>query len=301
MIPICFYHSADLDGFASGAIVYRLYNRNIDMYPINYHHEFPMDLVVDREVVMVDFSVGMSLMKEIKEKASKFIWIDHHETAIDAAQEAAFTTDGLRRVGEAGCELTWQFFHSFAVPLWVTLLGRYDVWDQKNAVLSWEDQILPFQYGVRNHDPGPMDTFWDQFFLGDDPYPHVASCGVHALSTEGSIILGYQRKQDETYVKTRAFEATFLTPSEGYRAIACNVARANSDFFRAVYDPEKHDIMISFGMTQSGAWSISLRSAKPEVHCGQIAQCFGGGGHAGAAGFTSVDLSFLRLNNRPKV
>jgi len=36
-----------------------------------------------------------------------------------------------------------------------------------------------------------------------------------------------------------------------------------------------------------GVWQYSLYSTNPNVHCGEIAQKYGGGGHRGAAGFSS--------------
>ena len=57
-------------------------------------------------------------------------WIDHHKTAIEAYEQTTSRILGLRRVGAAACELTWQeMFPGATTPLAVTLLGRWDVWD----------------------------------------------------------------------------------------------------------------------------------------------------------------------------
>jgi len=53
----CFYHSADLDGHCSGAIV-KLRHPNCEMWPIDYGDEFPWDKIRWNETIyMVDFSL----------------------------------------------------------------------------------------------------------------------------------------------------------------------------------------------------------------------------------------------------
>ena len=107
----CFYHSSDLDGHCSGAIV-KLKYPNCELIPINYGKEIDLDTIEKNEVVyMVDFSLKpFKQMFALNEKA-KLFWIDHHATAIDNAYTKNFIASGgsFLKLDRAGCELTWEY------------------------------------------------------------------------------------------------------------------------------------------------------------------------------------------------
>lgn len=65
-----------------------------------------------------------------------------------------------------------------------------------------------------------------------------------------------------------------------------NMAMAGSDNFTSV-DQDKYDMFIGFSFNGK-RWTYGLRSTK--VNCSEIAMKYGGGGHPGAAGFSSDDL-----------
>src|SRR5574343_711335 len=116
MTTHCFYHSADLDGHCSGAIVKHFVPEAI-MHPINYGDEFPWDKIEpDDTVYMVDFCLQPFEEMEslIVALGKRFIWIDHHATAIRqfVVRKPIHGSKCLARyeVGKAGCELTWEWF-----------------------------------------------------------------------------------------------------------------------------------------------------------------------------------------------
>ncbi len=148
----CFYHSSDLDGHCSGAIVKYKFPE-AQMHSINYGQQFAWDKVNTKEdvIIMVDFSLQpfVEMAKLYTEFGDRLIWIDHHISAVEEAKNWKDGEDnkslndkinGLRMVGLAGCELTWKhFFPEIEMPNAVRLLGRYDVWDHKDP------NVLPFQ------------------------------------------------------------------------------------------------------------------------------------------------------------
>ena len=74
----CFYHSADLDGHCSGAIVKHKYPE-CELIGINYGDEFPWDdLDIDDPIYMVDFSLQPFDQMIKLGKHFNLIWIDHH-------------------------------------------------------------------------------------------------------------------------------------------------------------------------------------------------------------------------------
>lgn len=175
---ICFYHSGDLDGKCSAAIVRRKFP-DCELYGINYGELFPMGDIIGREVIMVDFSLPWPLMQEMAQKASHLIWIDHHQTAIDEFGKQELPYNGTRVfpvlcIGVAACELCWEyFFPEKEMPVSVYLLGRYDVWNHKS-----DNRILPFQYGMRQDNWNPEDirawqSLLDDTFIPSNLYPNV--------------------------------------------------------------------------------------------------------------------------------
>jgi len=197
-IPLCFYHSADLDGKCSAAVVNYYYVKNIsgdyrkpvNFFPINYGDKFPWDLVNNHDVFMVDFSLQPYLDMIKLNKVSNLIWIDHHETAIEENLKNGELIKGLCKVGYSGCELTWKFlFPSDDIPLSISLLGRYDVWDM-GSNFCWETIILPFQYGIRTYNTSPSnDILWNSI-LEDDSL-------VFDCVNTGNFIISYQNKENK--------------------------------------------------------------------------------------------------------
>jgi len=104
----CFYHSADLDGHCSGAII-KKFNPKVELIGYNYGQEFPWDSIQPGEqVFMVDVSLPMPQMYKLASMGTLY-WIDHHISAINDHEEQAAREDwsikGLRRTDRAACEL----------------------------------------------------------------------------------------------------------------------------------------------------------------------------------------------------
>lgn len=281
----CFYHSADLDGHCSGAIVKNKYPE-CEMIGINYGQDFPWDSIQPGEkVFMVDFGLQPFSGMERLNSICKLHWIDHHSTAIEDAHNAGFIASGGQLLvnGQAGCELTWKYLKVIDMPLAVYLLGRYDVWDHE------DDRVLPFQYGFRQYKNTLPDNqdFW-YGYLGN-------SILTNETIRIGRILLDYESAQNEKFCRAYAFDTFLEKEGQSIPAICCNRGFTNSKVFDSVFDPEKHDLMITFCRLKPPAskWTVSLYSTKENVDCGAIAKTFGGGGHKGAAGFQCIDLPFM--------
>lgn len=296
----CYYHSSDLDGHCSGAIVHKF--TGAELFPINYGDRFPWELYNESDVnkpyvFMVDFSLPAEDMRRLN-LLTRLVWIDHHKTAIDAVNELGLmpAIRGIREVGKAACELTWKYFETNqSVPLGVKLLGRHDVWDHSDP------KTLPFQYRMRMNVTDPQTLL-----KGNDrncwPMLLNDSFDVDEYVSEGTLLLNYERQQNEKMAKAYAFETELLIETSPpdcplitgtkFKAIAINRGFGNSRVFDSVYDSEKHALMIAFVRTKNKKWKVSLYSTRPEVDCGKLATVFGGGGHKGAAGFVCEELPF---------
>lgn len=264
----CFYHRSDFDGHCSGAIV-KYFNPECEMIGINYDEPLDADSIGEGETIyVVDFSFSSLDMSFLHHRAD-LIWIDHHKSAIEKVEYEKYIK-GIRRIGKAACELTWEWFRvGDKLPLAVYLLGRYDVWDHE------DERVLPFQYGLRiKSNTLPDSIRWRNLLKDDNRVPHIIE--------QGELILKYEMKQNAIYAKSMSYERIF----HKYRALVINKPFSNSKIFDSVYDPEKHDIMVIFGLKE-GKFKYSLFCNKPEIDVSKIAVHYGGGGHAGAAGFYS--------------
>jgi len=273
---LCITHT-DSDGWCSGAIV-KHFEENVTIHHMNYGYDIPWNKIKQaRKVYMTDF--GLQPFKEMlkikKMKGDNFIWIDHHKTAIDDLKKSGQKINGTQRIGDAGCELTWEYFSDEKMPEIVRLIGRYDVWD-----IKYSDKLFPLQsaltlYGVDSN----SDTFWKTHLTSDDH--------LDELIKEGQLCCNYHDNINYNNCKSHSFELDW----KGYRFLAINALGSNSKIFDSKFDPSKHDAMLCFGYTNKN-YSVSMYSTKNGVDVGSIAKSLGGGGHKNASGFQCLELPF---------
>lgn len=284
---ICIYHSKDLDGYCSGAIV-KLKYPDAKLIGFDYGQEFPIDEIPEGEpIIMIDVSLPMDKMKGLAKHSNwKFTWIDHHISAIKDYKnfigEGESFVNAVLEDGIAACEGGWKYlFPDLRMPMAVKLLGEYDTWRNTDKE-RWNRYIMPFQYGMRmkcqSAETFPMEV------LKQEGNESLSFSAVNELIVVGSSILEYQKMQNE-----RACRYAFEIEFEGLRAITLNNGGANSQVFASVYDENKHDIMIPFFFTGTN-WTFSIYTTKDEIDCSVIAKSKGGGGHKKAAGFQLKEL-----------
>ncbi len=270
-----FYHG-DLDGQCSGAIVNKYYSER-GVKPEFYEAKYGMKLdsipiEKDEPVIIVDFSFQLpSQFEDLLKITKNIIWIDHHKTAL--ADYNTLKLDGLRRVGTAGCELTWEFYYpGIPVPDVAKYIGDMDEW-------KW---LLPKTEGVieglQLYDVSPTSNDWIAFLTRGFDLQPIYEMGLTCIKWRSSY---YSR------VVGNAYEVDF----KGYRAIACNCSYTGSLVFRSVPNRADYDMMICYYHNKNG-YSVSLYCDNKRVKCGDIAKTYGGGGHDGAAGFQCKELPF---------
>jgi len=289
----CIFHNCDLDGWMSAAIVRKSIEPNDELIEIgyNYGQEIP-DLSEFDEIIMVDISFPAGIMESY---AEKLVWIDHHISAIKA-NNYFLIKDGYTSHCDdkmAACELAWEyFFPNEQIPEIVRLLGRYDCFGHKGT--SEEKQVLEFQYGARGVLKNVDDCFGvltmssgEQFEMKDSIY--FEGVGIYKfLCTEAK----------QSY--KNGFEVIFNEPTfdvnnvgkaiEKRKFICINKERFNPINFGIDYHADGYDGAACFHYA-NGKWNFSLYNDNGLVDCSVICKQYGGGGHMGAAGFTTTDIS----------
>ena len=288
----CIYHGADLDGHASAAVI-RSRHPRIKMVPVDYGDELPLDEIFQEKhpvVFMVDFCPNdISIMEQLIENCTVFVWIDHHVSSIQEFYEKGLDKklhDGCavqldeNHESYAACELAYMWMFSVdyeKIPYYFKLLGRHDVWDHSDP------NTLSFQYGMRAWLPDPKDDMskWKRLIQSTAKDQEV----FEKMLDRGKYIVQYEENKNAAKTKAASFELDFM----GYRAIACNELYTNSKFFNAVWQDDRHDLMLVFGYA-GNQWRISLYTPKDDVDILSICKKFSGGGHAKACGFQCDEL-----------
>lgn len=285
-IATVFYHD-DLDGQLSGYWIYTELSKrypvsNIRLVPIDYHMTFPIDSIQDRqEVWIVDFSISPSDMKRLLKKTLNVVWIDHHKTAIEKYTEDIGidirSIDGVRKVGDAACLLTYQYVtkNYTGAPLFVQHVDDYDTWKWKIP------QTNEFILGMTVEDTDPKSTLWSKLLNGE----RYANYGLYnKICDQGLLIDKFIKKSSQNALLEYAFPVTW----ENYRCLVINNVKI-TNLWKVLQTMElwqegKFDILMGF-IYLNGKWRVELRSPEKGVDVGTIAKSKGGGGHTHASGF----------------
>lgn len=286
-----FYHGADFDGYCSGAIVYHKFKNaleetELELIPVDYHLEFPWESIKKgEEVVLVDFSLQPFEDMERLNSMVNLTWIDHHKTAIEQAATRGFQANNGQtlQLSKAACELAWEKYYGTSAPMPdpVRWLGRYDVWDHADP------NVLKFQYGIRTMISGPDNILWSELL---DPQKRNGELEKEILKI-GEAILSYESGNNTRYAKNFAHTVVF----EGRKFLAVNRLMTNSKIVDSLWDASKYDAVMVYGY-MGHKWKVSLYANDSKVDVSPIAKKYGGGGHAGACGFTVDTLVFYQRN-----
>lgn len=277
---ICFHHN-DMDGRCSAAIVkkWRELHRqdgSRDLFiELDYKDRVPIEKIEPNElVVIVDFSFKPEIMQKVFEITGQVIWCDHHKTA--AEYDYGRDIDGIREFEEkklAGCECTWKyFFPEVEVPRIVRLIGDRDKWAWK-----YGEETAKANQGVKIYDTQPESKDWLHLFN---------YLGVIEAIKHGETCLKFRDSFCKDYCNSYGFETEF----EGYKAFALGIYMFGSEAFGDKF--KQYPLCISF-VYDGNKWTTGLYSETIDV--GEIARKFGGGGHKGAAGFTS-EMPFWKIS-----
>lgn len=322
---LCIYHSADLDGWMSAAIVKHWFVENfkaprqvknygetvlttyndsavantLDLLGWNYGNHVPSYEGYD-QIIMCDISFPIDDMVKLIESGKGFTWIDHHISAMSILDHHVKLgkipqPNGLRRTDMAACELTWMYFFGDNMPEIVRLLGRYDCFGHKGT--DEEEMVLWFQYGARAciYD---VDTSYFYLHESIDDLTHV-----RIILDRGSFIYKYliteakqaYRNKFELMLDNPEWDTEYHHPEmkPKFRFACINKERFNPINFGIDYHADGYDGVACFWY--NGKYNFSIYNDNGLVDCSLIAKSLGGGGHRGASGFILTKEQFLKL------
>ena len=281
----CIYHGNCADGFGSAYAVRDFAIRHdltVEFYAASYGQE-PPD-VLDKRVVMVDFSYKRPVLEIMSEKAQSILILDHHKSAAEDLKgypKPPIDPPGrkgwlpLRGIcaefdmGRSGAGMTWDHFCGGPRPALINHIEDRDLW--RFALPKTRDiQAAVFSY--------PYDfAVWDQLMLRD----------TDDLAAEGEAIMRKQMKDIAEFIEATGHEITI----DGHK-----VPALNAPYF---WSSEAGNIMAKNKPFAACYWRdkdgyvFSLRSNDDGLDVSEIAVKFGGGGHRNAAGFKVSSLAAL--------
>jgi len=267
---ICFHHN-DPDGRASGAIVKYALGDDVTLIESDYDGvPIPWDVVGQAEqVIVTDFSFPVEDMKHLAE-GHELVWIDHHKSAMLEFEGIADNWPGIRDISEAACVLTWKyFFPERPVPRAIVLIGDRDVW-------RWaEKDTGPFGESLYNQDHHATNVeFWKPLLEDDQAV-------LTEMIEEGVRLREITLRDVDHLMVARSFEVRF----DGYHTLAVNT-RGNGDVGNYGRDRGYEIVYTYVDEMQVGGLTTVVTLFSSKIDVSVIARCYGGGGHAGAAGFS---------------
>lgn len=270
---LCIYHGGCADGFGAAYAVRRALGREVEFHAGRYG-DAPPD-VAGKVVLVVDFSYPLAVLLAMAETALAVLVIDHHKTAAEdlaGVPRAPENYDLWRASGlplaaifdmrRSGAGLTWDvLFPGAGRPALIDYIEDRDLW-RFSLNATREVTAALFSY--------PQDfEVWERFMEG----------GVEQLMREGVVLVRKQERDVARLVastKRRMVIGGFDVPVANVPYMlasdAGNIMCVGEAFAATYYDTAEHRV-------------FSLRSSRGAEDVGAIAQLYGGGGHATAAGF----------------
>jgi hypothetical protein len=270
------YHNPCSDGFTSALCVNdyfkkKIPGKQITYYPTTYGKSPPYEELHGKNVLICDFSYKKPELLKILEVAKKLAILDHHKTAQNELKDIDDKYK-LFRMDHSGAYLTWRYFNRIGpVPKMIIYVEDNDIWLKKQYKTH---EFTAFMFTL------PF-TFEEYGKLMDDKYveSEVFTQGTGMVRQNNTIIANAIKYAAPKFIqiKDKYYFVSYLNSSVlkselGHHAFE---EYPNIDF-SATYSINDYTNTTSF----------SLRSLESAVDVSEIAQIFGGGGHAQASGLT---------------
>ena len=268
------FHGGCWDGFASAMTAYRAtvfgplgQLPEPALVPAGYGTE-PPD-VTGKHVMICDFSYPPDVMAAVADEAETLVWLDHHKTAIDRADEWVHGADNLEYVVDSersAATITYDWFHPDApgTPWPIRYIEDRDLWTKAlpdhEAVVTW----------IRSHDFTRSD--WNA----------IRSTDLETAVEEGQAMTRIRER-----LVSNVADQAFWADIDGNRVLLATASYdIGSDVADLLIRRSGHPVAGYVLINAHGEHQYGLRSVAG-TDCSPIAVGRGGGGHAQACGFRS--------------
>lgn len=315
-----YYHADCIDGFGAAYAAWRALGKTARYRPIHHGDDWSADEVAGHDVYFLDFSLPPEGLLAMAATARSVTVLDHHVTArqpwdaqllpqADGSASFAHPELPLRLhfdMTRSGARLAWQHFQpDTPLPLALAHVEDVDLWrfalpDTRPFCRAL--RLLPWDFEawdavVRDDGSAP-----------DGPYRHLLAEG---RAIERFFDLEVQRLAGGRLPSQITLKGEPIDPLQAtrhglpliedgdraWRAVRGIAINANGLFASELGNAlaERHgSFAVVWEMTCEQVVKASLRACGT-VNVAQIAENYGGGGHANAAGFRLPVRAFLEL------
>jgi hypothetical protein len=314
------YHKDCADGFGAAYATWKALADRPKYVPVSYDGRNSFVDEVEKltyspvdTLYVVDFSFDLSQLSRLSKLCGRIVVLDHHDTArnelmvrgaVNGRQLDDWTTKPeIQRLGNiyiefdmerAGCQLTWDnFFRSSGAignvprPRFIDYLGWRDLWwhKRRDTHKKYAEEIEALHLYL-NAMPYDFHT-WD----------YVCN-HLEETIQKGRPILAFYKQQLRIGAASCVDRMVNWPVSRAGFKLRVGLVNVPlffaSDMTEFVYEREfaigagDYKMLAFWCIERDCRAHISLRSREREgdIHCGDFAKVYGGGGHPGAAGFS---------------
>jgi oligoribonuclease NrnB/cAMP/cGMP phosphodiesterase (DHH superfamily) len=315
---VIIYHHDDADGYAAAYIVGKYVKNELNTEPqyieMNYNKKIDLSIIdKDTKVYIVDYSIEPDVMINLLKITTDVIWLDHHKSAIEKyndwnslIEEATGVKKikGIRLSGMCGATLSFlyinlkledtdkidknkeltdnekdtlaKYFLSVA-PIWLRLVDCWDTWYEVSPIFKDAEKL---QIAIANC------LSIDLFKKLDEEEDFLDE-----LLETGKTYIEYRTQWAKEFMDKYGFDSNIHYKDTVISLFVANLGNANSKYFGDKIDA--YDAVCSYCFDGT-RWNYSIYSNKENIDVSEIAKEFGGGGHKGAAGFSTNELIFRK-------
>lgn len=310
------YHHNDMDGRASGSIMYkalqsRFYRAGtLDQYEfafreIGYTKNIAEDIDPDAIYAFVDYSFSrvenMNFFKEIINAGNEVIWIDHHKTSLDAISETETAVERGLAIDpnkenlkcvinidhcatwlcyKYGVEVNGFEFSEENMPDLIKYIDSYDTWKM------YMPKTVEFNDGAYVSDMRPQ--LWIDGILGEGCKPYAIfkpdavqrkrmQKYVSSCINSGAVIQDYRDKMDKRAIKGRGFEFLIEDMRDMLDVKTYRGFAMNGSGNSLTFGDKIHEYDIVCPFTYNGKeWKYSFFTESDEIDVSKLCKLFGG-------------------------
>lgn len=267
---VVLYHANCPDGFGAAFAAWKHFGDQADYRPVSYGQPVPADLA-GTSVYIVDFSYPRDALLALKEQATDLYVFDHHKSAQADLGDLPFAVFAMEK---SGAGLTWEAFHGLPLPRMIAYIQDRDLW---RWALPQSREVSLWQW---TH-PRDFPT-WDralQQLESNDGVAQAVAAGT-AMQHYADILMQEQARR-ATWRLLGTYRVPVVNTTTLFSEVGDLLCQQHPEAPCVAYYFDRNDGKRQWGLRSRGGFDCSV-----------LAKTFGGGGHAGAAGFVT-DLGWL--------
>lgn len=301
---IIVFHHNDVDGIAAAFIIKQKFDnnlinqkwdRNVMCIPCSYGEKYNIDFFKDKVneyyiddmeniVYMLDYGIQpnnlmLNFWNWLSDKNIKFIWIDHHITAIENLKH--LNIPGFQSSAKSGCMNTWYEIMKTTEgiptpPMIIRFINDFDIWN-KNTEYSFDKQLFPLVYFIDslgtnlNNNSSELVSSLKTMFEDNNYTNKCINIGKYIYKYINTL---YEKNINKIY----------NLQWHDYNCLLLNSNLKGSSQFELYENYQNYDLLITWYFNGK-KYIYGIYSSNPKINCGNICkELFNGGGHQGAAG-----------------